>query len=339
MHRAQHSALVIATYLVIQFRYHFFIRIMQPFKVYNGPHGQGPNPWKVLIVLEELGLPWEIVWIPYGEIKSEPYTSLNPNGKLPAFIDPNNNQPEGITLFETGAIINYLIATYDTELKLTYGDGRVQEKWLLQSWLMLQMSGQGPMFGQKSTCAAFFFFSLLDFNVLLSMYTYHKYLLSTYLTINNPSNREKTVWFTHVHKERNLESVLERYGSEVKRIMGVVSGTLRKQREKLGGEGAEDAEVWLVGDKCTYADLAFAAWNPLLVTLFPELPADWVEKEFPEYYRWNASMLRREGTRKVLEYREECIRTMRDTGIQVVQRQKDAGQIPEYRQSMGVGKS
>ncbi|KAI2605944.1 glutathione transferase [Hypoxylon fragiforme] len=296
MHRAQHSALVIATYLVIQFRYHFFIRIMQPFKVYNGPHGQGPNPWKVLIVLEELGLPWEIVWIPYGEIKSEPYTSLNPNGKLPAFIDPNNNQPEGITLFETGAIINYLIATYDTELKLTYGDGRVQEKWLLQSWLMLQMSGQGPMFGQK-------------------------------------------MWFTHVHKERNLESVLERYGSEVKRIMGVVSGTLRKQREKLGGEGAEDAEVWLVGDKCTYADLAFAAWNPLLVTLFPELPADWVEKEFPEYYRWNASMLRREGTRKVLEYREECIRTMRDTGIQVVQRQKDAGQIPEYRQSMGVGKS
>ena len=50
-------------------------------------------------------------------------------------------------------------------------------------------------------------------------------------------------------------------------------------------------------------------------------------------------MLKRAGTRKVLQHREECIRTLKDTGIQVVQRQKDAGQIPEYKQSMGVGES
>lgn len=121
---------------------------MQPIKVYNAPQGRGPNPWKVNIVLEELGLPHETVWVPYGEIKSEPYTSLNPNGRVPAMVDPNKN----VTLWESGAIVNYLIATYDKDLKLTYGDDRLQEKWQLQSWLMFQMSGQGPMFGQKGMC-------------------------------------------------------------------------------------------------------------------------------------------------------------------------------------------
>ncbi|KAL7623275.1 hypothetical protein AAE478_006956 [Parahypoxylon ruwenzoriense] len=100
---------------------------MQPIKVYNAPHGQGPNPWKVIIVLAELGLPYDIVWIPYGEIKSEPYISLNPNGRVPAMIDPNKD----VTLWESGAIVNYLIATYDEEGKLTYGDDRLEDKWLL----------------------------------------------------------------------------------------------------------------------------------------------------------------------------------------------------------------
>ncbi|KAI1662553.1 hypothetical protein F4813DRAFT_384137 [Daldinia decipiens] len=159
---------------------------MQPIKIYNGPHGQGPNPWKPIIVAEELGIQYDIVWIPYSEIKSEPYTSLNPNGRLPAMIDPNKN----VILWESGAIINYLIATYDKDLKLTYGDDRLQEKWQLQSWLMFQMSGQGPMFGQK-------------------------------------------VWFTHIHVEQNVQTAIDRYAAEARRIMGVVNDSLRKQRQKL----------------------------------------------------------------------------------------------------------
>ncbi|KAI1211701.1 glutathione transferase [Annulohypoxylon truncatum] len=259
---------------------------MQSIKVYHAPSGQGPNPWKVVIVLEELGLPWEIVWIPYGEIKSEPYTSLNPNGRLPAMVDPNKN----VTLWETGAIINYLVATYDKDLQLTYGDDRFEEKWLLQSWLMFQMSGQGPMFGQK-------------------------------------------IWFTHIHVEQNLQTAIDRYGNESKRIMGVVEGTLRKQRQKLGL--AADDPVWLVGDKCTYADLAFVPWNTLLGSMFPDGSLD-LAKEFPEYYRWHLNMTGRPGTKKVLEYREECIRSMSDTGAQVVSRQKDARQLPKYEKSVGV---
>ncbi|KAI2465421.1 glutathione transferase [Annulohypoxylon bovei var. microspora] len=252
---------------------------MQSIKIYHAPHGQGPNPWKTIIVLEELGLPWDIVWIPYGEIKSEPYTSLNPNGRLPAMIDPNKN----VTLWESGAIINYLIATYDKGLKLTYGDDRLEEKWLLQSWLMFQMSGQGPMFGQK-------------------------------------------VWFTYIHVEQNLQTVIDRYGNEVKRIIGVVDSTLRKQRQKLG-LAAGDA-VWLVGDRCTYADLAFVPWNTALSTMFPGGALD-LEREFPEFHRWHLGMAGRPATKKVLEYREECVRSMKDTAAEVLERQPDAKQLPK----------
>ncbi|KAI1389881.1 glutathione transferase [Hypoxylon trugodes] len=262
---------------------------MQPIKIYNGPHGQGPNPWKPIILLEELGLPYEIVWIPYAEIKSEPYTSLNPNGRLPAMIDPNRN----VTLFESGAIINYIIDTYDKKLKLTYGDDRFEEKWLLQSWLMFQMSAQGPMFGQKT-------------------------------------------WFTHIHIEQNLQTAIDRYGNEAKRIISVVDSSLRKQRQKLGL--AADEPVWLVGDKCTYADLAFVSWNTFLGTMFPSGGLD-LEKEFPEYYRWFMNTANRPATKKVLEFREECIRTMKDTAMQVVERQADAHKLPVYEKTLGSSDS
>ncbi|KAF4953667.1 hypothetical protein FSARC_12352 [Fusarium sarcochroum] len=118
---------------------------MQTIKIYNGPPGSGPNPWKVVIVLKELGLPWEFVWIPYSDIDKEPYISINPNGRLPTMIDPNTN----VTLFESGAIIQYLIGQYDTKHLVSYPAQNLQEKYATDSWLMLQMSGQGPMFGQK----------------------------------------------------------------------------------------------------------------------------------------------------------------------------------------------
>ncbi|OTB09011.1 hypothetical protein M426DRAFT_7040 [Hypoxylon sp. CI-4A] len=258
---------------------------MDPIKVYHAPSGHGPNPWKVIILLAELGLPYDIVWIPYSKIKSEPYTLLNPNGRVPAMIDPNTN----VTLWESGAIINYLIARYDKELKLTYGDDRLQEKWHLQSWLMFQMSAQGPMFGQK-------------------------------------------IWFTHIHVEQNIQTAVERYANESKRIIGVVEGNLRRQREKLK-IAAEDS-VWLVGDKCTYADLAFLSWNVILGTVFPDGGLN-LEEEFPEYHRWVINMTKRPATRKALELREEAIQTMKDTGMEVVQRQADARKLPKYEKALG----
>jgi glutathione S-transferase len=60
-----------------------------------------PNPSKVLIILEELNLPYETSWVELEGLKQQPYTDVNPNGRVPAIEDPNH----GITLWESGAIV------------------------------------------------------------------------------------------------------------------------------------------------------------------------------------------------------------------------------------------
>ena len=94
------------------------------------------------ILLEELALPYEIKSVEMNAVKKEPFISVNPNGRVPAIEDPNT----GVTLWESGAILQYLSETYDKELRFTYNT--VPEKYQLMQWLMFQMSGQGPYFGQ-----------------------------------------------------------------------------------------------------------------------------------------------------------------------------------------------
>ncbi|KAB8075186.1 glutathione S-transferase [Aspergillus leporis] len=102
-----------------------------------------PNPVKVLILLNELSLPYEVETIPIAEVKSPYYTALNPNGRIPALHDPNT----GITLWESGAIIEYLIEKYDTSHRLSFAPG-TPEFYHAKQWLHFQMSGQGPYYGQ-----------------------------------------------------------------------------------------------------------------------------------------------------------------------------------------------
>ena len=68
-----------------------------------------------------------------SELKKEPYEALNPNGRVPTIIDPNT----GITLWESGAIIQYLAETYDKDGKISYGD-KAPEKYLVDQWLYYQ---------------------------------------------------------------------------------------------------------------------------------------------------------------------------------------------------------
>ena len=69
----------------------------------------GPNPLKIAIILKELDLLYEVVPVPLSDIKKPEYLAINPNGRLPAIHDLNT----GIILWETGAIIEYLIEHYD----------------------------------------------------------------------------------------------------------------------------------------------------------------------------------------------------------------------------------
>ncbi|CAI6331427.1 unnamed protein product [Periconia digitata] len=113
---------------------------MQPIKVHVIP--AGPNPWKPVLILEELGVPYELNSFSFEAVKQKPFIDINPNGRAPAIEDPNT----GLTLWETGAIILYIIEQYDTKKILSYDS--LKEKHLSQQWLAFQISGQGPYFGQ-----------------------------------------------------------------------------------------------------------------------------------------------------------------------------------------------
>ena len=115
---------------------------LKPIKLY-GAHGA--NPPKVAVILEELDLPFEIIHIPISDVKNPDYVALNPNGRLPTIQDPNLD----ITIWESGAIIEYLIERYDPEHKLSFPPGTI-ESYHAKQWLFFQVSGQGPYFGQAS---------------------------------------------------------------------------------------------------------------------------------------------------------------------------------------------
>ncbi|OKL57246.1 hypothetical protein UA08_07622 [Talaromyces atroroseus] len=112
-------------------------------------HWGAPNPWKVAMVLEELNLPYKVQYLEFSEVNTESYLKITPNGRLPALKDPNTE----ITLWESGAIILYLIDQYDKQGKISYKDS--PEKYLTQQWLAFQISGQGPYFGQATWFARF----------------------------------------------------------------------------------------------------------------------------------------------------------------------------------------
>ncbi|KAI0659291.1 glutathione S-transferase C-terminal-like protein [Cubamyces menziesii] len=117
----------------------------KPFTLYGQVESLGPNPIKVAIVLDELGLEYSVVPTNTrkGEHKEPEYLKLNPNGRVPTLVDHSNGD---FTIWESDAIILYLIEKYDPEHKLSVSDAN--EKFTLIQWLFFQASGQGPYFGQ-----------------------------------------------------------------------------------------------------------------------------------------------------------------------------------------------
>jgi GSH-dependent disulfide-bond oxidoreductase len=104
-----------------------------------------PNGVKVSIMLEETGLPYEVHRVAFdtNDQMSPEFLSLNPNNKIPAILDPNGPEGKPLALFESGAILVYL-AGKTGQLMPHDTAGRYET---LQ-WVMFQMGGIGPMFGQ-----------------------------------------------------------------------------------------------------------------------------------------------------------------------------------------------
>ncbi|PGG96477.1 glutathione S-transferase, partial [Blastomyces parvus] len=221
-------------------------------------HGtlRGPNPFKVAIILRELNLPYTVNPLGLADVKKPAYTSINPNGRIPALHDPNTN----ITVWESGAIIEYLAATYDKERTLSFEPGTA-EHWHSIQWLHFQVSGQGPYFGQAS-------------------------------------------WFLNHHPEK-LPSAIERYENEMKRVCSVLEGWLAGTlgaAEGSGAQGKGKERQYLVGDKCSFADLAFIPWHSHVDKAIGRGAfGGGVEqaKDFPYMHAWMERIRGREGAKEV----------------------------------------
>jgi glutathione S-transferase len=213
---------------------------LQPIKVWGKG---GPNPPKVAIVLAELDLPHEITPIPLSKVKEPSYTAINPNGRIPAIHDPNTD----LTLWESGAIVEYLVERYDKDHKISFPAGS-NEAQLARQWLFFQVSGQGPYYGQAS-------------------------------------------WFKKFHSEK-VPSAVERYVGEINRVTGVLEGHLQREKDKWeSGEGP-----WLVGNKYSYADLAFLSWQTI-VTRVIEKGDGFDQDKFPVVKDWVARILKRSAVK------------------------------------------
>jgi len=104
-----------------------------------------PNGWKITIMLEECGLPYEVRYVDIlkGEQFDPAFLEIAPNNRMPAIVDPDGPGAEAISVFESGAILQYLGRKTG---KFYPRDERARTK--VDEWLFWQMGGLGPMCGQ-----------------------------------------------------------------------------------------------------------------------------------------------------------------------------------------------
>ncbi|KAK4691531.1 glutathione S-transferase, partial [Lecanoromycetidae sp. Uapishka_2] len=201
----------------------------------------GPNPWKVVILLEELNLPYSTIIHTTPELKQPDFLALNPNGKAPVIEDPNTD----LLLAESGAIMEYVLE-HDTEKRISFPT--VKEQWLMKQWLQFQTTTQGPLLQQ-----IFFWTS----------------------AIPNKEARGK-------------------YVGDFRRVLRVLDDEL------MGKE-------WLVGGKCSAADLSYAPFHGRMGFIMGVDGPD-VEAEFPNVDAWYKRMLARPSVQKAEDGRNAAFK-------------------------------
>ena len=114
----------------------------KPIELYYWPT---PNGWKITIMLEELGAPYEVKYVNIGKAEQfEPsFLKIAPNNRMPAIVDPEGPDGKPISIFESGAILQYLGRKF---AKFYPADERARVE--VEQWLFWQMGGLGPMAGQ-----------------------------------------------------------------------------------------------------------------------------------------------------------------------------------------------
>ena len=130
-----------------------------------------PNGKKVSVMLEEVELPYEVhpINIAKGDQLKPEYLAINPNNKIPAIIDSDGPDGKPLKLFESGAILMYLA---DKTGKLLPQE--MAKRYEVIQWLMFQMGGVGPMFGQAN------YFYRLEEKVPFAIERYYKEAIRLY---------------------------------------------------------------------------------------------------------------------------------------------------------------
>ena len=131
-------------------------------------------------------------------------------------------------------------------------------------------------------------------------------------------------WFSVLHPEK-IPSAIERYSNEARRILSVIEEGLKRN----GNTG------WLVGNKCTFADLAFVTWNDRLDAVLGLKPEENPVWEFERVKRWHASMVGRDSFKKSMKKREEM---MDQLGLMPNGMPKGVNNIEEYEEHMKKAK-
>jgi GST-like protein len=115
-----------------------------PIQLYYWPT---PNGWKISIMLEECGLPYDVrlVNIGRGEQFTPEFLAISPNNRMPAIVDPDGPDGRPISVFESGAILQYL-----SRKTGRFGGTSERERVSVDEWLFWQVGGLGPMAGQAN---------------------------------------------------------------------------------------------------------------------------------------------------------------------------------------------
>jgi GSH-dependent disulfide-bond oxidoreductase len=141
-----------------------------------------PNGRKVSVMLEEIGLPYEVHAVDLSKRQqfTPEYLAINPNNKIPSIIDSDGPGGKPLTLFESGAILLYLA---EKTGKLWPQDMR--KRYEVIQWLMFQMGGVGPMFGQAN------YFFRLEEKVPYAIDRFHKEALRLYRVLEQELSKKE----------------------------------------------------------------------------------------------------------------------------------------------------
>ncbi|GLQ27106.1 glutathione S-transferase family protein [Sulfitobacter pacificus] len=116
--------------------------MIPPIDLYYWPT---PNGWKISVALEEMGLPYttHLINIGKGDQFAPAFLEIAPNNRMPAIVDPDGPDGAPVSVFESGAILQYLARKTGR-----FGGTTPREQIAVEQWLMWQMGGLGPMAGQ-----------------------------------------------------------------------------------------------------------------------------------------------------------------------------------------------